>query len=512
MNTPSTQVSLSNYQIDRSIAQILPEETVRRLGMLPIKIEGEQLQVATTAPVNLPGIDEIKLVTGLKVKPITVAKRELEYAINEQFSAGQTSKQSIVDMTFQELGTSTVSSQESMLDIDEAPVVALVNSILRGAINDKASDIHLEPQSSGLGGLEMRVRYRINGLLHDVTDLTVPKSIEPSIVSRIKLMTKTMDITEKRRSQDGHIAFPIEGKLVDMRVSSVLTTNGEKIVIRVLDKDTNLVDLVHLGFSKEQHEKVKSFISHPYGMMLVTGPTGSGKSTTLYAAIKELDSLTRNIITVENPVEFHMSGISQIEVMPSIGLTFASALRTILRQDPDVIMIGEIRDKVTAEIAIQAALTGHLVFSTLHTNDAPGAVVRLLDMGIQPFLTASAVIGVVSQRLVRTICPECKVFYRPAPEVLKMIEAPPDVTQLARGEGCDFCRNTGYKGRTGIYEVFELDYDVRRLILTQASTSEIRKLALEKGMKSLSRMGKEKILEGVSTVEEVERIVYLAEE
>jgi len=505
MNTPTTQVSLSSYQIDRRIAQILPEETVRRLGMLPVKIEGELLQVATTAPVNLPGIDEIKLVTGLRVKPFTVAKQELEYAINEQFSADQTSKQAIVDMTFQELGvTRTVSSQEALLDIDEAPVVALVNSILRGAINDGASDIHLEP-----GSPEMRVRYRINGLLHDMT--TVPRYIEPSIVSRIKLLAD-MDITEKRRPQDGHITMTMGRRQVDMRISSVLTINGEKIVIRVLDKETNLVGLEHLGFSKEQHNLVKTFISHPYGMMLVTGPTGSGKSTTLYAAIKELDSLTRNIITVENPVEYQMAGISQIQVSPAIGVTFAAALRTILRQDPDVIMVGEIRDTETAEMSIQAALTGHLVFSTLHTNDAPGAIVRLLDMGIQPFLTASAVIGVVSQRLVRKICPECKEFYKPSPEALKRLEAPPDVTQLARGKGCDFCRRTGYKGRTGIYEVFELDEEVRRLILTQAPTSEIRKLALEKGMRSLSRVGKEKILEGVSTMEEVERVVYLEEE
>ena len=505
VGTENTYVNLSNYQIDRRIAQILPEETVRRLGMLPVKIEGEQLQVATTAPVNLPGIDEIKLVTGLRVKPITVAKQELEYAINEQFSADQTSKQAIVDMTFQELGISrTVSSQEALLDIDEAPVVALVNSVLRGAINDGASDIHLEPQMP-----EMRVRYRINGLLHDIT--TVPRYIEPSIVSRIKLLAD-MDITEKRRPQDGHITMSVGRKQVDLRISSVLTTNGEKIVIRVLDKETNLVDLEHLGFSKEQHDLVKSFISRPYGMMLVTGPTGSGKSTTLYAAIKELDSLTRNIITVENPVEYQMSGISQIQVNPAIGLNFATALRTIVRQDPDVIMVGEIRDTETAEISIQAALTGHLVFSTLHTNDAPGAVARLLDMGIQPFLTASAVIGVVAQRLVRTICPECKEFYRPSNEILKILNAPPSLTELARGRGCDFCRNTGYKGRTGVYEIFEIDDDIRRLILAKSPTSEIKKLAISQGMKSLGMVGRDKILQGVSTVEEVERVVYLEED
>lgn len=505
MKTLETRASLGDFQIDRRIAQILPEETVRRLAMLPIGIETDLLYVATTSPVNLPGIDEIKLLTGLKVKPVIVAKQELDHAINEQFTADQTSKQAIVDMTFQELGTTkNVTSSEEMLEIDEAPVVALVNSILRGAVNDGASDIHLEPQSP-----EMRVRYRINGLLHDIT--SVPRYIEPSVISRIKLLA-TMDISEKRRSQDGHITINVGRKQVDLRVSSVLTINGEKIVIRVLDKDTMLVDLEHLGLSSEQHNKFRNFISHPYGMILVTGPTGSGKSTTLYACLKELDSVTKNIITVENPVEYQMVGISQINVNPAIDLTFASSLRTIVRQDPDVIMVGEIRDPETAGIAVQAALTGHLVFSTLHTNDAPGAVARLIDMEVQPFLIASSVLGVVAQRLVRTICPECKEFYRPSQEILDILQAPKGVLELARGKGCDFCRGTGYKGRTGIYEIFEMDDDVRPLVIAQAPTSEIRKTAIAKGMKSLPKMGKEKVLQGVSTYEEVNRHVYLGDD
>ncbi|MGQ9608139.1 MAG: GspE/PulE family protein [bacterium] len=497
--------SFGNIKIDKAVAQILSEEIVRRINMLPIRIEGEYIYVAASAPVNIPGLDEIKLLTGLKVKPVIVSKNELDRIINSQFSTQQTSKQAIVDMTIQELKTfREVSSPEESMDVDEAPVVALVNSIIRGAVNDNASDIHLEPQFP-----EMRVRYRINGLLHDVT--TVPRYIEPSIISRIKLLAD-MDITERRRPQDGHITVNVGNKQVDLRVSSILTINGEKIVIRVLDKDTMLVDLNHLGLSDDQQRIFRSFISHPYGMILVTGPTGSGKSTTLYAVLKEIDSKTRNIITIENPVEYQMPRITQIQVNPAINLTFASALRTILRQDPDVIMVGEIRDTETAEIAIQAALTGHLVFSTLHTNDAPSAVVRLLDMGIQPFLTSSAVIGVIAQRLVRTICPECKEFYQPSKEELELLGTTRTDIKLAKGCGCPLCKGTGYRGRTAVYEIFEIDESIRRLIVAQAPTSEIRKMAIAKGMKSLSQMGREKILQGVSTLEEVHRVIHLGEE
>ena len=504
-----SSVNLNDYKVDRQVAQILPEEVVRRLNMLPLEIADNQLYVAAAMPVNLPGMDEIRLLTGLKVKPIIVPEKDLAQAINEHFSIRQTAKQAIIDLRLQGLAQSMETDEEERPDIEEAPVVTLVNSIIRGAVNDGASDIHLEPQHP-----EMRVRYRINGILHDIT--TIPKYIEPPIVSRIKLLAD-MDITERRRPQDGHIAIDVEGRQIDLRVSTVLTINGEKIVIRVLNKETMLIDLEQLGLSSQQEDAFKSFIAHPYGMILITGPTGSGKTTTLYAVLKQLDSLTRNIVTIENPVEYEMPSINQIQVNPYVDITFAAALRTIVRQDPDIIMVGEIRDFETADIAIQAALTGHLVFSTLHTNDAPGAIVRLLDMGVQPFFTASAVIGVAAQRLVRTICPECKESYRPSRAELQWLDLPDNradlkpVPILSRGKGCNFCFNTGYRGRTGIFEVLKIDEDIRGLILTQAPASEIRKVALTKGMKSLREMGREKVLQGISTVEEVQRVIYTEE-
>lgn len=488
-------------QIDSNVAQILPEEDVRRLRMLPFRIEGNALYVATTEPLNLPGMDELKLLTGLRVRPIMVTEREFARFTSEQFNSAQASKQAIIDMTFQEMEILDQQAiQVASPELEEAPVVDLVNTIVHQAINSGASDVHMEPQFP-----EMRVRYRINGLLHDVT--TVPRQIERSVVARIKLLAD-MDITERRRPQDGHIGLNLDGRHVDLRISTVLSVNGEKVVIRILDKDTMFIDIEHLGLSDEQMKIIRSFISHPYGMILSTGPTGSGKSTTLYACLQQLDSKAYNIVTVENPVEYQMPGINQISVNPMINMTFATALRTIVRQDPDIIMVGEIRDFETADIAIQAALTGHLVFSTLHTNDAPGAVVRLLDMGIQPFLTTSSVIGVIAQRLLRTICPMCKESYIPPQDETELIRLPADVTELWRGKGCEFCLNTGYKGRTGIFEVFEVDDDVRRLILEQVPSSEIKKLALSKGMQSLSEAGRQKVLQGISTIEEVRRVIY----
>jgi len=496
--------NLSEHKIDRQVANMLPEEVVRRLNMLPIRIEVDQLYTATIMPLNLPGMDEIRMLTGLRVKPVIVPEKDLNHAIDEQFSIRQTAKQAIVDMRLQELATPEAEAQEEALHIEEAPVVALVNSIVRGAVNDHASDIHLEPQYP-----EMRVRYRINGILHDI--MTIPKHTEASIISRIKLLAD-MDITERRKSQDGHISIDIEDRQIDLRISTVLTINGEKIVMRILDKGTMLIELDQLGLSSEQAETFKSFIAHPHRMVLVTGPTGSGKTTTLYAILKQLDVITRNIITVENPVEYQMPNINQIQVNPYTGLTFATALRTIVRQDPDVIMIGEIRDSETADIAIQSALTGHLVLSTLHTNDAVGAVVRLLDMGIQPFFTASAVVGVIAQRLVRTICPECKEFYRPSSAELQMLDLPDDIGDvIARGKGCNFCFDTGYRGRRGIYEILRIDEDIRELILAQAPASEINRAALAKGMKSLREMGREQVLRGISTIEEVQRVTYETE-
>ncbi len=491
-----------DYEIDNYVANILPEEVVRRLNIVPVRIENDELQAFATEPLNVPGLDEIRLITGLRVRPIIVSQKRLTRTIDEQFSSAQTSKQAIIDMTLQDL--EVMSHRDSVVtlpELEEAPVVDFVNSIISRAVNDSASDIHLEPQYP-----EMRVRYRVNGLLYDITN--VPRAIEPSVLARIKLLAD-MDITERRRSQDGHIGLHISGKQIDLRISTVLTANGEKMVMRVLDKETMLIEISSLGMSDEQQEVYRSFISKPYGMILVTGPTGSGKSTTLYASLKELDSDTQNIVTVENPVEYQMPGINQIQVNELIGMTFASALRTIVRQDPDIIMVGEIRDFETADIAIRAALTGHLVFSTLHTNDAPGTVIRLLDMGVQPFLTASSVIGVVAQRLIRTICPECKEHYQPSQAEREDLELPEDVIELARGRGCNFCHDTGYQGRIGIFELFKVDEDVGKLILAQAPSNEIKKLAISKGMIPLSESVRQKVLQGISTVEEIERVIHL---
>lgn len=496
---------VGGYKVDRWVTQLLPENIVRRTKMLPIRVEGEQLYVATISPINLPAVDEIKLLTGLKVKPVIVSEQELSQAINSQFKAEQTSRQAIIDMTFQELGNPKVAPyQETITDVDQVPVVSLVNSIIRGAVNDGASDIHLEPQFP-----EMRVRYRINGILHNIT--TVPRYIESAIVSRIKLLAD-MDITEHRRPQDGHFSISVGRKQIDLRVSSAPTINGEKLVIRVLDKDTMFINVENLGMSDEQQKLFRSFISQPYGMILVTGPTGSGKTTTLYAALNEFDTDARNIITVENPVEYQMPGINQMQINPNIDWTFAKALRTIVRQDPDVIMVGEIRDVETADIAINAALTGHLVLSTLHTNDAPGAIIRLADMGIQPFLVSSSLIGVVAQRLIRTICPNCKEYYEPSTREIDILQIQDANLKLAKGKGCTYCHNTGYRGRTGIYEILEVDDEIRQLIIAKADANEIKRLAVKKGMKSLGQSAREKILQGVSTIEEVRRIVQINEE
>jgi type IV pilus assembly protein PilB len=503
-----SNILLNNHKVDILVAQMLPEEMIRRVKMLPIKIEANQLYVAVTAPVDLPGIDEIKSLTGMRVRPVIVPKDELENVIKALLRSDQRTTQTIIDMTFEGLsGSRNVqgNTADTVVDTDEAPVISLVNNIIRSAVSEGASDIHLEPQFP-----EMRVRYRINGILQKIA--TVPKQVEPAVVSRIKLLAD-MDIAERRRPQDGHISMSANGKMVDLRISTVLTAKGEKVVIRILDQEGMLLGLEQLGMLPDQLKIFESFIARPYGIILVTGPTGSGKTTTLYAALSQFDADGSNIVTVENPVEYQINDISQIQVNTYINFGFANALRTIVRQDPDIIMIGEIRDYETAEIAIQSALTGHLVLSTLHTNDAPGAVIRLIDMGVQPFLIASTVRGVIAQRLVRSICKECKELYDPSVEELQLMNLPIDSkVKLSKGRGCALCHNTGYGGRIGVFEIFEIDEGIRKLILSHASSNDIRQLAVEKGMKTLSQSSREKILQGFTTVEEVQRVVYLGEE
>ncbi|MEK7399068.1 MAG: GspE/PulE family protein [Candidatus Poribacteria bacterium] len=506
-----SNILLDKHKVDILVAQMLPEELIRRVKMLPIKIEASQLYIAVTEPIDLPGIDEIKSLTGMRVRPVIVPKDELENVIKALLRSDQRTTQTIIDMTFESLSGSrnvqgnTADTVFDTVDTDEAPVISLVNNIILGAVSEGASDIHLEPQYP-----EMRVRYRINGILQQIA--TVPKQVEPAVVSRIKLLAD-MDIAECRRPQDGHISMNTNGKMVDLRISTVLTAKGEKVVIRILDQKGMLLGLKQLGMLPDQQKILESFIARPYGIILVTGPTGSGKTTTLYTALSQFDADGSNIVTVENPVEYQINNISQIQVNTNINFGFANALRAIVRQDPDIIMIGEIQDYETAEIAIQSALTGHLILSTLHTNDAPGAVMRLADMGVQPFLIASTVRGVIAQRLVRSICKECKELYDPSAEELQLLNLPIDSSiKLAKGKGCPICHNTGYGGRIGVFEIFEIDEGIRKLILSHASSSDIRQLAIEKGMKILSQASREKILRGSTTVEEVQRVIYLGEE
>ena len=521
-------VKLRDINIDPQVIKMVPENVALKYKAVPVNIQENDLYIATSTPLNLPAIDEIKLVTGCQVKPMITTDKDIEQAINKYFKVEDTSKQALIDMRLEKLREKekegkkekAVSIEEKVGKIEDFPVVRLVNNIIEGAINAKASDIHLEGQVP-----EMRVRYRIDGILHDV--MNVPKHIEASVVSRIKIMAN-MDITERRHPQDGHITINRGEKVYDFRVSSVLTINGEKIVMRILDKAAMLISLDKLGLSAYDEEVFRALITKPYGMILVTGPTGSGKTTTLYAVLSQMNAKASNIITIEEPVEYKLEGINQIQVDPLAKITFATGLRTIFRQDPDIIMVGEIRDRETAEIAIQAALTGHLVFSTLHTNDAPRAVTRLIDMAIEPFLISSTVIGIIAQRLCRTICPECKQEYDSSEQELQELRQtrgqrfgsapsegegnPAKGLRLARGNGCDFCYRTGFKGRSGIFEIMRVSDNIRKRILEKRPAAELRELAIKEGMKTLKQNGILKVINGVSTFDEVKRVVYVGEE
>jgi len=383
----------------------------------------------------------------------------------------------------------------------EAPIIQLVNMLIVQGVKDRASDIHVEPNESGL-----IIRFRIDGILHDVKAL--PNKIKSAIISRIKILSK-MDIAERRLPQDGRFQIKFGSREVDLRVSSLPTVFGEKIVLRLLDKSKGLIKLDNVGFLPKQLEDFRSIINRSYGIILITGPTGSGKSTTLYAVLNEIDSTNKNVITVEDPVEYKLKRVNQVQIKSKINLTFANTLRSILRQDPDIIMVGEIRDSETAQIAVQAALTGHLVFSTLHTNDAASTLTRLIDMHVEPFLISSSIIGVIAQRLVRVICKNCKEEYTPSEEIIDMLSKEKEIDRnikLYRGKGCPLCKNTGYLGRTSIFEIILLDEEIRSLIVSKASSSVIKETALKKGMKTLRDSGLEKAIEGITTIEEVLRV------
>jgi general secretion pathway protein E len=478
----------------------LSPKYLKQYGVCPVSIDGGVLTVATADPLNPLITDDLRQSTGLAVKIVVSAPDAIQDAIDRTYNGNNSALQRIVEGMDDDRGPDADDDIDHLRDMAfEAPVVRLVNLLVENAIEAEASDIHIEPFEDTL-----RIRYRIDGVLFDQE--APPRRLQAAVTSRIKIMAE-MNIAERRLPQDGRIRVTLHGRRVDIRVSTIPTVHGESIVMRLLDRTTVFHPLEQLGFAPDTRRQFEALIHRPHGILLVTGPTGSGKTTTLYGALDKINSPDRKIITVEDPVEYQLKGVNQIPVKPKIGLSFATGLRHIVRQDPDVILVGEIRDLETAEIAIQAALTGHLVFSTLHTNDAPGAITRLQDMGVEPYLVASVLEAVLAQRLVRRICAACRVPEPPSPADVEAlgIKPRPGVT-IYRGKGCNECRGTGYRGRTGIYELFPITEDARSLILRRASSREIRRHAVEAGMVTLRADGWLKACEGVTTIEEVLRV------
>jgi general secretion pathway protein E len=484
----------------------VPDELIEGLSIqfvkssliLPLgRIDGG-IKVAISDPLNLYPLNDLSLFYGgAPIIPVIASPDDIMEAINKVYD--RKAKRAEVMVEEIEGGIEEIQEFDEPIDlldeVDEAPIIKLVNNLLYQAVRSRASDVHFEPFEK-----EVVVRFRVDGVLHEI--MRVPKKAHPSMVSRVKVMS-SLNIAEKRLPQDGRARIKIAGKDIDLRVSVVPTSHGERVVMRLLDRSSMMLPLEEIGLRGPKLEKLLKIINMPHGIFLVTGPTGSGKTTTLYAAITKLNREEKNIITIEDPVEYQLKGIGQIQVNPKINLTFAQGLRAILRQDPDIIMVGEIRDLETAEIAIHASLTGHLVFSTLHTNDSAGAITRLIDMGVEPFLVASSLIGVLAQRLVRTICPFCKKPYKPSSDEIKELKG---VNVLYRGEGCEQCMGTGYRGRTGIFELLIVDDDIRALISKNVPTNVIKKAAVEKGMDTLREDGLKKVREGITTLEEVIRV------
>lgn len=504
-------VNLSPDMIDTMTAHLLSYEMVSHNNVIPIKKEGKRLLVAMSSPLNLSVRDQIEMKTGYNVVPVAASPNAIRQAINYHFSVRDVTRQTIVSMRLKQdpeddklLESKLTEVERGSAKVADSPITRLVSSIINGAIDARASDIHLEPRES-----DMRVRYRVDGILHDT--LNVPASAQLEVISHIKIMS-SMDISEKRMPQDGHMTMQHDGKDYDLRVSSLPATGGEKIVMRILDKYSLKWSLDTVVASTEDNQKFKRLAANPYGMILLTGPTGCGKTTTLYSLLQLLNTPERNIVTVEDPVEYRLEGITQLQVRPVAGMTFASALRSIVRQDPDVILIGEIRDPETAEIAISAALTGHLVLSTLHTNDAAGAVSRLINLGVAPFLVASALLGAVAQRLVRTTCEKCKQPYTPSAAELATIygkSLPGKEIQIYKGTGCNSCRNTGYRGRRGVFEILTVSPQIRKMITDGCSDSQFKQQAIQEGMRTLTKAAIDEVLNGGTTIDELMRVVDL---
>jgi type IV pilus assembly protein PilB len=492
---------------------LLSPTSARKFKAMPIERQGNRILVAMVNPLDIFAIDEIRLTTGLEVEPMIAVEEDLTNAIDQFYRGSGEVDNMLAGMMRDYDGNIEVSSNmnedEEEDESDDAPIIRLANLIISQGVIDKASDIHIEPMKDGL-----RVRYRIDGVMLD--GMQLPRKVSAPLSSRIKIIAN-MDIAEKRVPQDNRISMVVSGKEYDFRVSTLPTIYGEKIVMRVLDKGGINVGLNRLGFLDHNKALIEDVCSKTYGIILVTGPTGSGKSTTLYSILNELNKGDNNIITIEDPVEYELSGINQCGVNVKAGMTFAAGLRAMLRQDPDIIMVGEMRDSETATIAMEAALTGHLVLSTLHTNDAPSASTRLMDMGVEPFLISSSIIGILAQRLIRVVCPNCKEPYRvKKEEILRYgMELPEEILNngedditLYRGAGCDKCKKTGYKGRTGIHELLVVNDEIRDMILKEAASHNLRQAAIKNGMKTLQDDAVAKILLGTTTLDEVVRVIY----
>jgi len=499
-------INLSPDMIDSMAAHMVTYETANQNNIIPVKKKDNELFIAMSAALNLVVHDQIEAKTGCKVVPLAATPSAIRQAIRYHFNVQNITRQAIASMRLKEdVGRDEPNKGEIETRsprVANDPVTKLVSSIIIGAIDAKASDIHIEPQET-----DMRVRYRVDGLLRDAVG--VPSSVQQEVISHIKILAD-MDISEHRLAQDGHITIKHDERGYDLRVSSLPAVGGEKIVLRVLDKSTNKWSLDSVAGTAADNQKFRELIKNPYGMILLTGPTGCGKTTTLYSLLQELNTADKNIVTVEDPVEYRLDGVTQVQVKPVIGSTFASALRSILRQDPDIILVGEIRDFETAEIAVSAALTGHLVLSTLHTNDAAGAISRLINLGIQPFLAASALLGTVAQRLIRIICPKCKQMYSPSSQELELSLVPSDYDkniQLCRSQGCGDCYDTGYSGRKAIYEILNVSREIRRMIIEGESEDNIKQQAIKEGMRTLYKSGAEQVIKGTTTLEELLRLV-----
>jgi type IV pilus assembly protein PilB len=518
-------IEIEKQLVDPDSVKMIPAEMARRITAMPLYRDKEALVVAMADPLNIFGLDDMQKAAGREIRKVVATRSDIQKAISSYYGMGHTIDAATLDFAGETGAAFTEAVEMTGVTSEDAPVVKLVSMLIAQAIIDRASDIHIDPE-----GKSIKVRYRIDGVLVEVR--TLPREMHAPIVSRVKIMAN-MDISEKRVPQDGRFQARIthtetgpvvtavfrersvlrmdEGTTVDIRVSTLPVIQGETVVMRILDRSRIILTLDGLNFSESMLDRYRRLITKPYGMILVTGPTGSGKTTTLYASLNTIDRKANNLVTIEDPVEYQIMGVNQVQVNAKAGVTFASGLRSILRQDPDIIMVGEIRDRETAEIAIHAALTGHLVFATLHTNDAAGAATRLIDMGIEPFLIASSALAILGQRLARKICDRCKKPYSATPDLLKSLGIATGSVSFYRGEGCPACNKTGYQGRVGIYELMDMTEAVRELIISKASSSAIKATASQSGFKTLRQEGLVKAAAGLTTVEEVLRVTQEAE-